>query len=208
MPRFADLSLSQFLDAIAAPNPTPGGGTAAAIAGATGTALLTMVAGLAKTRHQTGDEASGMAAARIVLAGIRERLVALADADAAAFDQVMAAYRLPKTTDEEKAIRRQAVQQALRAATEAPLDTLRQTADALTQARTVAAYGNRTAESDVRTALELLEAAAASAAANIETNLAGLSDDAYRKATAASAVEIANRVTEDAASARAALAGE
>ena len=116
-----DVSVSQFLDAIAAPNPTPGGGTAAAITGATGTALLTMVAGLAKTRHQTGDEASGMAAARR-LAGIRERLVALADADAAAFDQVMAAYRLPKSTDEE-GHSQAGRQQALRAATEAPLDT-------------------------------------------------------------------------------------
>ena len=79
-----------------------------------------------------------------------------------------------------------------------------QTAEALTQARTVAAYGNRTAESDVRTALELLEAAAASAAANIETNLAGLSDERTARPRRP-AREIANRVTEDAAAARAAL---
>jgi formiminotetrahydrofolate cyclodeaminase len=71
----------------------------------------------------------------------------------------------------------------------------------------VAESGNRSAESDVRVAIELLEAAAASAAANVEINLGGLTDEAYRKATAAQTLEIANRVTEDAASARAALAG-
>jgi glutamate formiminotransferase/formiminotetrahydrofolate cyclodeaminase len=167
-----------------------------------------MVAGLAKTRHRTDDEARAMAQAKASLLGIRERLVTLADVDTDAFNRVMAAYRLPKATDEEKALRQQAVQQALREATEAPLETLKATAEAMAQARTVAAHGNRSAASDVRVAVELLEAAAASAAANVETNLPGLSDEAYRKLTANNAVEIANRVTEDAASARAALAAE
>jgi formiminotetrahydrofolate cyclodeaminase len=208
MAGFATLTVAQFLDALASPEPTPGGGTAAAIAGATGAALLTMVAGLAKTRHRTDDEARAMAQAKASLLGIRERLVTLADVDTDAFNRVMAAYRLPKATDEEKALRQQAVQQALREATEAPLETLKATAEAMAQARTVAAHGNRSAASDVRVAVELLEAAAASAAANVETNLPGLSDEAYRKLTANNAVEIANRVTEDAASARAALAAE
>src|SRR5262245_4102573 len=208
MARFADLTVAQFLDALASPEPTPGGGTAAAVGGAIGVSLLTMVAGLTKTRQQTEAAAEAMAAAKAALAGIRERLLALADTDSEAFDQVMAAYRLPKATEEDKAARKQAVQRALVAATEAPLDTLRAASEAVVQARTVAQHGNRSAESDVRVAIELLEAAAASAAANVEINLGGLSDEAYRKATAANAVEFANRVTEDAASARAGLAAE
>jgi methenyltetrahydrofolate cyclohydrolase len=208
MPRFADLTVAQFLDALASPDPTPGGGTAAAVAGAIGVSVLTMVAGLTKTRQQTEAAAEAMAAAKSTLAGIRERLVALADTDTEAFNQVMAAYRLAKITDEDKAARKSAIQRALVAATEAPLETLRAAAAAVVQARTVAEHGNRSAESDVRVAIELLEAAAASAAANVEINLTGLTDEAYRKITAAKAVEVANRVTEDAASARARLAAE
>jgi formiminotetrahydrofolate cyclodeaminase len=206
MPRFADLTIAQFLDALASPEPTPGGGTAAAIAGAIGVSLLTMVAGLTKTRQQTEAAAEAMATAKFALASIRERLVTLADEDTEAFNQVLAAYRLPKAAEQEKTARKAQVQRALRAATETPLDTLRAAADAIAQARVVAAHGNRAAESDVRVAIELLEAAAASAAANVEINLSGLSDEDYRKATAAAAVEVTNRVTEDAASARAALA--
>src|SRR6478735_5132159 len=113
MPRFADLTVAQFLDALANPDPTPGGGTAAAVAGAIGVSLLTMVSGLAKTRHQTETEAQAMATARAALGGIRERLVTLADTDTEAFNRVMAAYRLSKTTDEDKAARKEAVQRAL-----------------------------------------------------------------------------------------------
>ena len=93
MPRFADMSVAQFLEAIASPDPTPGGGTAAAIAGAIGTALLAMVAGLAKTRTQAGGEGEALAVARAALTEIRARLVTLADVDTDAFNQVMSAYR-------------------------------------------------------------------------------------------------------------------
>lgn len=208
MPRFADLSVAQFLDALASPEPTPGGGTAAAIAAATGAALLTMIASLPKTRNKTEQEAAALATVRTALASLRERLVSLADIDADAFNQVMAAYRLPKTSDAEKTARKDAIQKGLRAATDAPLETLRAAADAVSQARPVAAYGNRSAVSDVRVALELLEAASAGAAANVETNLAGIDDESYRKATAAAAVELANRVTEECAAARGLLAGD
>jgi len=206
MPRFADFSLTRFLDALASPEPTPGGGTAAAVVAATGTALLTMVASLPKTRNKTEEEAAALAAVRTALASIRERLVALADVDADAFNQVMAAYRLPKATDVEKAARKDAIQKGLRAATEAPLDTLRATAEAVSYARPVAAYGNLSAVSDVRVALELLEAATAGAAANVEVNLASIDDESYRKTTAATAVELANKVTEECAAARGLLA--
>ena len=129
--RFADMTVSQLLAALASPDPTPGGGTAAAIAGAMGTSLLVMVAGLAKSRNNTDDEKAALAKARAAIEPITARLTELADADAAAFDEVMAAYRLPKATDEEKAARTQAIQAALRGATEVPLETLRACADAL-----------------------------------------------------------------------------
>lgn len=206
MPRFADQTVGAFLDALATPEPTPGGGTASAVAGAMGTALLMMVAGLPRTRANTDAERSTLLEARTAFAMIRTRLADLADVDAGAFTAVMAAYRLPKATDEEKAARRQAVQRALGDATDAPLHVLRATADAMRGARVVAAYGNRSAVSDVRVAIELLEAAAAGAAANVEINLVSLDDDDYRKATAGAVLDLTNQLTENAAAARAALA--
>lgn len=206
MPRFADQTVGAFLDALATPEPTPGGGTASAVAGAMGTALLMMVAGLPRTRANTDAERSTLLEARTAFATIRTRLTDLADVDAGAFTVVMAAYRLPKATDEEKAARRQAVQRALGDATDAPLHVLRATADAMRGARVVAAYGNRSAVSDVRVAIELLEAAAAGAAANVEINLVSLDDDDYRKATAGAVLDLTNQLTENAAAARAALA--
>jgi formiminotetrahydrofolate cyclodeaminase len=206
MPRFADQSVAEFLDALAASTPTPGGGTASAIAGAIAAALLTMVAGLTRSRTNTDEEKAALAAVAPPLLAVRQRLTALADTDAAAFDRVMAAYKLPKGTDEEKAARKQAAQAALKAASGAPLEILRAAREVVALARPVAAHGNRSAVSDVRVALELLEAAAAGAAANVEINLVSLDDDSFRKSAAAEAVELTNAITEDAAAARAALA--
>jgi methenyltetrahydrofolate cyclohydrolase len=97
---------------------------------------------------------------------------------------VMAAYRLPKATDEEKAARTKTIQSALRGATEVPLDTLRACVDALSHAKAVEDFGNASAASDVGVAIGLLRAAAQGAAANVEINLAGLKDEAYKNATA------------------------
>jgi glutamate formiminotransferase/formiminotetrahydrofolate cyclodeaminase len=205
MPRFADMSISAFLDAVSSAEPTPGGGTAAAISGAIGVSLLMMVAGLPRTRRNTDAERARLAQARQALQGIRERLVALADRDSEAYDKVMAAYRLPKTTDQEKAARREAIQQAMRAATEAPLDILRALREAAVHGRTVAHCGNPSAGSDVRVGLELIEAAAAGAAANIDVNLAGIDDPKYQSSTASTMIDLSNALTEDVAAARAAL---
>jgi formiminotetrahydrofolate cyclodeaminase len=205
MPRFGDLSISAFLDALASPEPTPGGGTAAAVAGSIGAALLMMVAGLPKTRGNTDTERVQLTEARAALTSVRERLLALADKDADAYDSVVQAYRLPRTSDDEKAARKRAIAEGLRAATDTPLETLRAIAEAAPHARIVAQYGNPSAASDVRVALELLEAAGAGAAANVEANLGGLHDDIYRKTAASTVVDGSNLLTEQIAAARAAL---
>src|SRR5687768_13991399 len=106
MPRFADLSVTAFLDALASPDPTPGGGTAAAVAGAMGVSLLMMVAGLAKSRMNTDAERVTLGEARAALVSVRERVLALADTDTEQFNQVMSAYRMAKSTDEEKTARK------------------------------------------------------------------------------------------------------
>src|SRR5919109_3825365 len=184
MPRFVDQPLSAFLDALASPEPTPGGGTAAAIAGAMGASLLMMVAGLTKSRTGSEAERVALAEARASLTSVCARLTTLADADTDAFNQVMAAYRLPKASDAEKAARNDAIQQALKAATTTPLDTLRAAAEGLRIGGVVKAHGNPSAASDVDVGLGLLRAAAEGAAANVSINLESIQDEAFKKATA------------------------
>lgn len=206
MPRFADLTVSAFLDALASAEPTPGGGTASAVAGAMGTSLLLMVAGLPKTRGNTDDERAVLEGVRTSLGPMRERLVALADADAEAFDEVMAAYKRPKATDEEKAARTAAIQQGLQHATAVPLDTMRVVAAVLAQATLVARLGNRSAVSDIGVGLGLLEAAAAGAGANVRINLDGLKDAAFVAETTAAMDQTSATIASDLADARAHLA--
>jgi formiminotetrahydrofolate cyclodeaminase len=186
MPRFVDQQLSAFLDAVASSEPTPGGGTAAAIAGAIGTSLLMMVAGLTKSRNGSEEERIALAEARASLTAVRERLIALADTDAEAFNQVMAAYRLPKASDADKVARKEAIQQALKAATTVPLETLEAGMDGLRLGRIVKAHGNPAAESDVDVGIGLLQAATNGAEANVRINLASVQDQAFTEATLAS----------------------
>lgn len=205
MTRFADMTVAGLLEALASPSPTPGGGTAAAIAAAMGTSLLVMVAGLAKSRNNTDEEKAALAAVRDELTPLATQLANLADADAASFDRVMDAYRLPKASDAEKAARTQAIQAALKGATIVPLDTLRACADAIVQAKIVAEHGNRSAKSDAGVAVALLRAAAAGAHANVQVNLEGLKDEAFRADTAAEAARLAADAQANASAADAAL---
>lgn len=202
----ASRSLADLLDALAAPTPTPGGGTAAAIAGAMGASLLMMVAGLGRTRTNADEEKAALASAREALAPLRDRLRRLADEDASAFDAVLAAYRLPRASEEEKAARVRAVQAALASATSVPLDTLRACAQAMAHAETVARDGNASAASDVRVALGLLEAGAAGAAANVRANIAQITDAAFAAEAAAETARLLGDVDARARAAAAHLA--
>jgi methenyltetrahydrofolate cyclohydrolase len=205
MARFADHSISAFLDALGSSDPTPGGGTAAAVSGAIAVSLLMMVAGLPRTRGNTDAERVQLGETRAALVGVRDRLLRLADTDTEAYNAVTAAYRLPKGADEEKAARQEAIQRAMRGATDAPLDILRAVAEAMGRAKVVGEFGNPSASSDVRVALELLEAAGAGAAANVEINLTALQDDAFCKAAASAMIELSNQLSAESAAARATL---
>lgn len=188
--RFREMTVQGLLEALASPEPTPGGGTAAAVAGAMGTALLVMVTGLAKSRTNTDEEKAALAAARAALQPLVTRLTALADEDTASFNQVMAAFRLPKATDDEKAARTRAIQEALKGATTVPLETLRVCAGALAHAGAVVQHGNPSAASDAGVAVSLLRAAAEGAHANVQINLDSIKDEAFKSAAGADAARL------------------
>jgi methenyltetrahydrofolate cyclohydrolase len=171
-----DLSVTSLLDALSSADPTPGGGSAAALAGATGASLLAMVAGMPKSRTNAAEERTALDEAHRQLMICRGALVDLIDADASAYDMVIAAFRRPKATDEEKNVRRAAIQHATLVATEVPLDTIRACVETMRAGRATAAHGNINAASDVKVGYRLLMAAAEGARDNVEINLGGLTD--------------------------------
>jgi formiminotetrahydrofolate cyclodeaminase len=176
---YSDYPLGKLLDAFATNEPVPGGGSAAALAGALGVSLLLMAAGLPKTKHGTPEEVADLAETAARLRPLRETLQQLIDRDSAAYTAVMAAYRLPKGTAEEQDARRQAIRTAMRDATDTPLDTLRTLQQALEGACIVAEKGAPAAATDVAVAIELLGAVARGAALNVEVNLPAVKDEAY-----------------------------
>jgi formiminotetrahydrofolate cyclodeaminase len=164
------------------------------------------VTGLAKSRNNTDEEKAALGKARAVLQPLTADLARLADADSESFNAVMAAYRLPKVSDEDKAARSRAIQHALRGATIVPLDTLRACTDALAQAQAVAQHGNRAAASDAGAAIALLGAAADGAYANVRANLESIKDEGFKSSTDAEAARLALAATADASTAMQALA--
>ena len=177
-----DQSVGGLLAAFGSPEPTPGGGSASALASSVGASLLMMVASLPKTRSGSAEDRAALAAAAEALAGLRQQLTEAIDADTIAYDQVVAAYRLPKETDEEKRARKSAIQRALRSATDVPLAVMRLSSLALKQADIVGAHGHPAASSDVGVAAALLQAGMRGARLNVEANVGSIDDEAYREA--------------------------
>jgi glutamate formiminotransferase / formiminotetrahydrofolate cyclodeaminase len=186
----ADQTVDSFLARLASDEPTPGGGSAAAVAGAAGAALVAMVGRLTagKKGYEAVDARMGKIAADADAA--RGELLGLADRDAEAFDAVMAAFRLPKGTQEEKAERRAAVQRAFSGAAQVPLDVARRAASLLSLAEEVVRTGNANAASDGAAAAHLLAAATRTALANVEINAASITDEAEAGALRTEAAEL------------------
>lgn len=176
---YREMALADLIDAFASTDPVPGGGSAAALAGATGASLLLMVAAMPKTKSGAPEETADLAEASSRLHPLRDQLLELVDRDSEAYKQVMAAFKLAKDTDEQHSARKQAIAAATRLATDAPLDTMRACQQALRGAVVVATNGNRRTTSDVGVGVELLLAALRGARLNVEINLSGLGDAGY-----------------------------
>lgn len=164
------LSLTAFFDQLASRRPTPGGGSASAIAGAMAGALVQMVASLSGE----GQEET-LAQGQVLI----NQLAHLANCDADAFNEVMAAFQLPKTTEQEKQRRSQAIQKATETAVEVPLKVMDLSLRALRLAKEIAVHGNPNALSDAGVAGLLSTAAVKGASYNVLINLPGLKDSEY-----------------------------
>jgi glutamate formiminotransferase/formiminotetrahydrofolate cyclodeaminase len=171
--------LEDFLNKLAAPTATPGGGSVAALSGALGVSLLSMVTGLTvgkKGYEEVQAEMTGIAA---MLEPMRARFQRLVDDDARAFDKVMAAMKLPKTTDAEKQARTAAIQEATKGACEVPLKVMTLAVEALKLGAQVAEKGNKNSVSDAGVAGFCLRAALQGAFLNVQINLPGIKDEDF-----------------------------
>lgn len=206
MSKLIERPLRDVLESFAAPRPTPGGGAAAALAGAVGASLFVMVAGMPRTRG--GGEADRQALDQVLreLRPSRDHLADLVDRDSESYDAVVAAHRLPKGTPDEQAARAAAVQAALRGATEVPLDVMRACQAVVHEGTTVARHGNPAAASDVGVALELLVAALRGAAANVRANLDSVRDVGFASGARDEAERLERAMELSIAEARQALA--
>jgi glutamate formiminotransferase/formiminotetrahydrofolate cyclodeaminase len=166
-----------FLDALASSAPTPGGGSAAAHAGAVAAALVAMVARLTIGKKKYADVENQMNELAQKADALRAKFVAAVSADAQAFDAVMAAMKLPKESDAEKATRQTAIDAATLRATRQPLDVARMAVETLGLAREAAQLGNTNAISDAGTGAAMANAALAGAALNVRINAHALGEN-------------------------------
>lgn len=175
-----EMTVREFLSALASDAPAPGGGSAAALAGALAAALTAMVANLTRGKEKFAGVEAKMSALADQAAELRDGLAQLVEEDTAAFNRVMAALRQPKDTPEAKAAREAAIQAALAAAAEVPLRTAEAAVSVLGLAQEAATYGNPAAASDAGVAALLARAAVEGAALNVDINLASLKDPERR----------------------------
>jgi formiminotetrahydrofolate cyclodeaminase len=176
---FSDITIREFLDELASPSPAPSGGSAAALSGALGAALVSMVCRLTIDKKNYEDVRAELEAIIPRAEEKRRVLLELIDADAAAYDQVIAKYKLPRETEEQKGVRTAAIQRALKDAADIPFQIASACAAVLDMVLPVAAKGNKNAESDAGAAALLAEAGLSAAAMNVEINLGLIKDDAY-----------------------------
>jgi formiminotetrahydrofolate cyclodeaminase len=176
MERIADLTVGAFADALAAQTSTPGGGGAAAVMGSQAAALVSMVINftVGKKKYAAVEEEFRRILARSE--ELRRELLALADADAAAFDGVSATYSMPKETEEQAAARTAALQAALKHAAEIPFVTAEKCLEVIELAAPVGAGGNPNVVSDAGTAIYLAHAAVLAGLLNVNVNLKLIKD--------------------------------
>jgi methenyltetrahydrofolate cyclohydrolase len=189
---FADQSLHDLLDTVAAQTPAPGGGCSAAWAGAFGAGLVEMTASFTLARPKYAGVHQRMGDVRREVKALRRRLLELAEADAEAYEPVLAALRMP----ERHPLRERRLEEARSNAAEVPLATAEASAEVAERAAEAARVGNVHLTGDATAGAVLAEAACRAAARLVEINLAGTGDP--RQGRAAEAVRRAGAAREEA----------
>lgn len=182
--------LQVYLDDAASKKPAPGGGSVSACAGALGAALVGMVCNLTRGREKFADVEAEMTTLVEASEAARSRLEQLLQEDTTAYNGVIAAYKMPKETEEEQAARTAAIQAGLIVAADVPLEICRVAVEVCRLAKVAAGIGNPQAVTDAGIGAILGEAAVAGAALNVKINLGSIKDEVYVAKAAAEIDEI------------------
>jgi formiminotetrahydrofolate cyclodeaminase len=180
-----DSTVEQFLDDLASGKPTPGGGSAAAIMGAMGAALISMVCNVTIGKKGYEGVEAEMRAILHESEKVRRRLTEMVAEDIAAFDSILAAYKMPKAADDEKAARAAAIEAGLRRATEVPLDCARVCAEVIALSRRASEHGYLNVISDGGVGVLAGFTGLRSAALNVYINAPALKDRAFAERSTA-----------------------
>lgn len=172
------MEIEEFLDELAAPKPTPGGGSASALAGAMAASLVAMVAGLSVKKGEIGAPRAREMQRKALI--IQKRLLRAVQDDARSYEAVMAAFRLPKETERQRERRQRKVEEALKKATKPPLTVSEASIDLLEHCEVLLSHGNPSAWSDASVATLLAHAAMQGGLFNIQINLESIKDEAFR----------------------------
>jgi glutamate formiminotransferase/formiminotetrahydrofolate cyclodeaminase len=189
----ASMTVERFVDEVSSSSPAPGGGSVAALAGGLGAALAAMVANL--TVGKKGYEAAWTSSSALAerAQALKAALLAAVDDDTKAFDDVLAAMRLPKSTDAEKRVRADAIAAAYETATSVPLATARLCLAAIELAAVAALTGNRNSASDAGVGALLAKAGLEAAILNVRINLPSVREGAFKTATLAEIAELQSK---------------
>ena len=175
----AKKTVSAFLDELASSSPAPGGGSVAALSGALGAALTTMVCNLTIGKKKYVGVEGDIKKIKTEAEKLRTRFTELIDEDTQAFNKVMEAYALPKDSEAQKTLRGAAIAAATKEATLIPLEVMKHCIDAMALAQQVASSGNSNSVSDAGVSALMLHAACEGAALNVKINLHGLADSDF-----------------------------
>ena len=172
----ADLTVKDFLDKVAGSDPVPGGGSIAALNGALASALATMVTRLTlgKKGYEVSEEV--MQHAQTITIRLLDEFVALIDKDSEAYNAVFACFKLPKESDEEKAARSAAIQEATKHAALVPMEVARKALEIMPVIADIARLGNRNAITDACVAMMAARSSVLGALLNVRINLGSLKD--------------------------------
>lgn len=174
-------TVGSWLEGLGSDEPTPGGGAFAAVSAAAGAALIAMVARLTLGRKGFEEQDERMREVVRRADDARAAFLRMADRDAAAFEAVMQAFRMPKHGDDQQEARTRAVQSAYLGAAEVPMEVAERAVDLMPLARETTAHGNANAASDGYSGAVALSGAVLCAAANVRINAASLKDEATRR---------------------------
>lgn len=177
--KLIDMNLTDFADETASESPAPGGGSISAYMGALGAALGAMVANLSSHKRGWDDRWEEFSNWAEKGKSYQTELIKLVDEDTNAFNKIMDAFSLPKKTDEEKAARQQAVQEATRYATEVPFKTMNLCYECMSVAKAMAEIGNPNSVTDAGVGALAARAGVMGAFLNVKINAAGLEDKAF-----------------------------